>query len=447
MAFIGTAVFNLYFHPLAKYPGPASRAAFFLPDALSKLRGTGYKDTKLLHDKYGTVVRIQPDALSYNSACAWKDIYGLKSDRTELAKDPAYYKKGEATNILVANQTNHNRIRKLLAHAFSDSALLEQEPILTSYFDLLVSKLKQQVDGPAHGRVDMMAYYNFVAFDIIGPSFSAKRVAHLSFTEVKTQKRLDRKTDRKDFMTYVCLPPFSLHKIDPTRQILRYNNEGGLSQKDLIGNSRVLLTAGSETTATLLSGATYYLLQTPDVLRRVQSEVRTAFKQEEDITLRSVSSPSLLPYLEAVIQESLRCYPSIPATLPRRTGPEGALIDGRFVPGNTSVGVHQWSTYRSNANFASPDKFAPERWFPDPPPEYRRDNKAVLQPFSLGPRGCLGKSLAYFEVRSILARVLWNFDMELEEESQGWTEQKEYTLWDKPPLWVRLKHKGAAVGK
>lgn len=53
-------------------------------------------------------------------------------------------------------------------HAFSDSALLEQEPLLTSYFDLLVSKLKQQIDGPANGRVDIMAYYNFTAFDIIG---------------------------------------------------------------------------------------------------------------------------------------------------------------------------------------------------------------------------------------------------------------------------------------
>jgi hypothetical protein len=56
-------------------------------------------------------------------------------------------------------------------------------------------------------------------------------------------------------------------------------------------------------------------------------------------------------------------------------------------------------------------------------------------------------SLAYFEMRSILARVLWNLDMEIEQESPEWTEQKEYALWDKPPLWVRLKHKGAAGGK
>ena len=69
---------------------------------------------------------------------------------------------------VAANQTDHARFRKLFAHAFSDSALIEQEPLLTHYFDLLISRLKSQIDGPAGGRVDMMAYYNFTTFDIIG---------------------------------------------------------------------------------------------------------------------------------------------------------------------------------------------------------------------------------------------------------------------------------------
>ena len=73
--------------------------------------------------------------------------------------------------IVAANQTDHARMRKLLAHAFSDTALLEQEPLLTLYFDLLISELKKKIDGPARGRVDMMAYYNFSTFDIIGYSF------------------------------------------------------------------------------------------------------------------------------------------------------------------------------------------------------------------------------------------------------------------------------------
>lgn len=48
-------------------------------------------------------------------------------------------------------------------------------------------------------------------------------------------------------------------------------------------------------------------------------------------------------------------------------------------------------------------------------------------------------------MRSTLVRVLWNFDMQMDEASQEWMEQKEYALWDKPPLWVMLKHRGSAV--
>lgn len=59
-------------------------------------------------------------------------------------------------------------MRRLCAHAFTDTALFEQAPLLTWYFELLVSKLKQRVDGPEQGRVDIMAYYNFTTFDIIG---------------------------------------------------------------------------------------------------------------------------------------------------------------------------------------------------------------------------------------------------------------------------------------
>ena len=50
-------------------------------------------------------------------------------------------------------------------------------------------------------------------------------------------------------------------------------------------------------------------------------------------------------------------------------------------------------------------------------------------------------SLAYFEMRSILARMMWHFDMELCDESRTWTQQKAYLTWDKPPLWVKLSER------
>ena len=63
---------------------------------------------------------------------------------------------------------NHTRMRKLLSHAFSDSALREQESILTGYFDLLVSRLKEQCQNPQIDKVDIISWYNFTLFDIIG---------------------------------------------------------------------------------------------------------------------------------------------------------------------------------------------------------------------------------------------------------------------------------------
>ena len=57
----------------------------------------------------------------------------------------------------------------------------------------------------------------------------------------------------------------------------------------------------------------------------------------------------------------------------------------------TSVGVHQYSAYHTSANFANPEKFVPERWLDPTPEEYRHDDKAAFQPFSIGPRNCVGK--------------------------------------------------------
>jgi cytochrome P450 len=96
----------------------------------------------------------------------------------------------------------------------------------------------------------------------------------------------------------------------------------------------VILIAGSETSATVLCGAAYNLARNPDVQKKAQAEVRSAFKSHEDITLLSLAR---LPYLAAVIEESLRCFPAVPGTFPRRTGPDGDFIAGHFVPADVRV--------------------------------------------------------------------------------------------------------------
>lgn len=106
-----------------------------------------------------------------------------------------------------------------------------------------------------------------------------------------------------------------------------------MSTEEIKNTSGLLIIAGSETTSTLLSGVTYYLLANPDAYAKVQKEIRGAFQKPEEMTLLTTSK---LPYLHACLEEALRLYPPTPLALPRRTGKEGAIIDGVAIPGNVS---------------------------------------------------------------------------------------------------------------
>ncbi|KAL1581713.1 hypothetical protein WHR41_09506 [Cladosporium halotolerans] len=91
-------------------------------------------------------------------------------------------------------------------------------------------------------------------------------------------------------------------------------------------------------------------------------------------------------------------------------------------------------------SFKSPDSFVPERWIAGND-EYASDNKQGFQPFSFGPRMCLGKNMAYHEIRLILAKLFYNFDLELCEESRVWNKQKVFLMWDKGPLYCRVRER------
>jgi cytochrome P450 len=113
----------------------------------------------------------------------------------------------------------------------------------------------------------------------------------------------------------------------------------------------------------------------------------------------------------------------------------------------TKVAVNQLAAYSSPINFHNVDSYVPERWLPevtnDATSPYYNDRRDVVQPFSVGPRNCIGRNLAYNEMRLILARVLWNFDLVLGEESKYWNNQRTYILWDKPSLLCKLKDRRA----
>lgn len=129
------------------------------------------------------------------------------------------------------------------------------------------------------------------------------------------------------------------------------------------------------------------LVKNPEWLEKLQHEVRSTFQQDADITFTSTASQ--LKVMNAVIMETFRMYPPVPAYLPRRTGPEGVSVCGNYVPPNTTVNIPQYPTNYSSRNFKNPKTYAPQRFLNDP--EYEDDKRAALQPFSVGPRNCIGQ--------------------------------------------------------
>lgn len=107
-----------------------------------------------------------------------------------------------------------------------------------------------------------------------------------------------------------------------------------MTDEELDSNASILIVAGSETTATALSGATYLLTTNPVRMAKLVQEIRTTFKDEAEINILSTQQ---LPYLNAVAEESLRMYPPVPTALPRIAPAEGVTILGQYVPARVSL--------------------------------------------------------------------------------------------------------------
>ncbi|RAK82556.1 cytochrome P450 [Aspergillus fijiensis CBS 313.89] len=475
-------VYNVYLHPLRSHPGPILARATRLYMVLLELRGCLHLRIKEWHDQYGEVVRIAPDSLSYNSGQAWNEICGHRTRDTKAVfeKDQDFFTRppNGQWSVVAANGDYHRRLRRLLSHAFSEKALRAQEPALQHYVDLLIRQLHHHADQAGGSVVDIVQWFNFTTFDIIGdlafgdtfgllykgvwsrylaaitglmdvlvyfraakyllPSpwslwaaslwaprhLQQDRIYIYQLAKGKLSRRVEHKTERQDFVHYMLKG--SRSAIGPE----------GLSFEEMVTQGQTLIIAGSETTATVLSGTMYYLLTTPRALSRVTQEIRAAFSDERDITVHRAAQ---LPYLHAVLEESLRMYPPVPGILPRVTPAPGQLICGRFVPAGTSVGLHHWACYRSTRNFSDPDTFWPERWMAgEDDARFAKDDRGAFHPFSYGPRNCLGRNLAYAELQLIVSKLFWNFDAELMPGGEGWANQRTTSLWMKKALPVRL---------
>jgi cytochrome P450 len=144
------------------------------------------------------------------------------------------------------------------------------------------------------------------------------------------------------------------------------------------------------------------------MVTKLKNELRTVWPSLQNQP--RVEALEKLPFLTAVIKESLRLAPGVPAPLPRVVPATGAVISGEQIPPGTIVGLAQLMVHSSPDIFPSPKDFIPERWLEDSSASLEK----WLVPFSRGPRACLGQNLAMCELYLAFAGLFRRFDMQLD---------------------------------
>ena len=174
IAAISYILYNLYIHPLARYPGPLLGCISPLYDLYHAYIGDKHLLLYHLHNQYGTIVRFTPNTLSVNDPAALKAIYGHGANTQKSEFYKCFRAAPNAISTLLATEKHHSaRKRRVMGQAFSDNALRGLEQYVISHVDDLMTRVDQEVsDSSKSGKwspaVDFQKWCNYLVFDIMG---------------------------------------------------------------------------------------------------------------------------------------------------------------------------------------------------------------------------------------------------------------------------------------
>ena len=456
----------LSYQRLRKVPGPWLYALSGLPLGVDAWKGRSVHKIDKLHKRYGPAVRVGSNQVSFNSLSALRTIYGAGNqfERTDFYRMFDVY--GTATMFTFASGYHHRERKKLMSHVYANQTILgpyisqmisskvasfiqmlKTEPIMSSeifsslhYFSL--DSVADFVYGPQHGGTQALkgvATDREMISDILNPS--RRRLAWLTVHFPTWSKWITSRTGLTEqvvnalglvpmkkpytysgirkhaldsFYSFKAADADTQMKLSETTligRLFRVRNSSGLSDMDIASECADVLLAGIDTTSDSLMFLIWALSLPQN--RQYQQKLREELSHIS-VNAEGVPEPkalSHLPYLNAVLKESIRLYSPLPAFEPR-TCPVDTVIDGYDIPAGTVVGCSPYCLHREEAVFADSLVFRPNRWLtPEGSllPESDIKNK-YFWAFGSGPRMCTGIHLANAEMLTLTAAVYRKYE-------------------------------------
>ncbi|KZM19216.1 uncharacterized protein EKO05_0007302 [Ascochyta rabiei] len=490
--------YNKYATGLNHIPGPflASFTDFY---RLAVTRG--YRPERWhikLHKQYGDLVRIGPRTVLCSSNKAAKKIYALnagfvKSDFYTVQQTLA---KGVPLKTLFTStdEAFHAKLRRAVSNAYAMTSLVQFEPLVDSTTTEFLKQLKERYADRADesGVCDFGAWLQFYAFDVICELTYSKRMGFvdrgqdienvisslewlLSYAAVIGQiPILDRLFLKNPIRRWLsargCIPStpvavFASKRIQESkgqtpekmesargqsrRDFLSRFQEAHQKDPDFMSQERVLaltvanMFAGSDTTAISLRAIFYNLIRNPDKLSRLYAELDECEASgifERGNPLVAWSDVRELPYLSAVINESLRTHPAAGLPLERITPAGGVRVCDVFLPAGTNVGCSAWTLHLDQELWGEDaDRWRPERWI-EASDTKKAEMKNSMFAFGAGSRTCIGKNVSYLEMYKLVPAVLRSFDIDLLYPEKEWTLHNAWFV-KQSDFYVRLRSK------
>ncbi|KAL3459745.1 cytochrome P450 [Aspergillus heterothallicus] len=445
-------VYRLYFHPLAKYPGPLLWRISILPSLYYAWTGDRHLVVDKLHKKYGKALRMEPNLVSICTPNAIKTMYG---PGTKFEK-AMFYTRGPKEKQLLVNlasttdKTVHARKRRIISHAMSEAAIRSYEPTILNTIELFCKNLSDPSTFGGSYK-NMSRWFSYLTYDIMGqltfsqsydmltkddhhfiqplidsyqhsqvilgtePKLDQWGLAPLFFLKIMAENKKFRQYVDNQVNSRIALEKAGRGPPDIFKLLLEHKDKEtgeNMGFKELSDEAVVLIIAASDTTGTALSGLFFYLARYPECYDKLKEEIRSQFSSLEDI----VGGPKLLAckYMRACVEEALRMSPGVPGFLPREA-PQGASIDGYYFAPQVQVAIPTWTMHRNPDVYPEPQIFKPERWMVDSDLELQK-LRSSYYPFSMGTRGCIGKNMAYHTIYLTVARLVFQFEIESRDE-------------------------------
>ncbi|KAK9415508.1 putative Trichodiene oxygenase [Seiridium unicorne] len=461
-------VYRLYWSPIASFPGPKLAAVTYWYEAyydfISEGGGQFAFQIKRLHKQYGPVVRITPDELHIDDPDYYDEVFCSSHPSRPIDKMERFrYRLNHPDSTLSTTSAEvHKSRRAALAPFFSHGRVRSYNDGLQTIMERISSRLDTEYKGT--GRViqlnhmwasltadmimelafghssdlrnapdfrspvpEAMANIAYLAhyathFPVIGMMIKFLPDALLSMLTTAARPLLEFRSDmRRHLQEMKSEAPIwtgKASRITVFHEILGSNLPPRDKSLERLTQEAILINgAGIETTTWTLTLGTAHVLLNPRINEQLGLELRSAIPDPAKIL--PWDKLEKLPYLNAVVMESLRLSFGSVQRLPRINRLVALNYHDQIIPPNVPVGMDAFHMHLNERIFPDPLEFKPERWLGNPKnPVNSKPLSNYLVSFSRGSRVCIGKNLAMMELHVALATLFRRHELELHETSR-----------------------------